>query len=151
MAKSERQATILQIVKRSRLGSQEALREVLSERGFEVTQATLSRDIRDLRLVKVTGADGQPYYMLPEEWETTPPLEGLLPTLFLAAEGSGNLLVIRTMTGGAQAVALGIDWEEWPEVLGTIAGVDTILLILRSPSQLEAVRERVEAIAHPRK
>jgi transcriptional regulator of arginine metabolism len=151
VAKSERQSTILEIVKRNRLGSQEALREVLSQRGFEVTQATLSRDIRDLRLVKVTGADGQPYYMLPEEWETTPPLEGLLPTLFLAAEGSGNLLVIRTMTGGAQAVALGIDWEEWPEVLGTIAGVDTILLILRTPDQLEAVRERVESIAHPKR
>jgi transcriptional regulator of arginine metabolism len=151
MAKSERQAEILEIVKRNRLGSQEALREVLGQRGFDVTQATLSRDIRDLRLVKVTGADGQPYYMLPEEWETTPPLEGLLPTLFLAAEGSGNLLVIRTMTGGAQAVALGIDWEEWPEVLGTIAGVDTILLILRSPENLEAVKERVEAIAQPRR
>jgi len=147
MAKSERQAAILEIVKRNRFGSQEALREVLGEQGFDVTQATLSRDIRDLRLVKVTGADGQPYYMLPEEWETTPPLEGLLPTLFLAAEGSGNLLVLRTMTGGAQAVALGIDWEEWPEVLGTIAGVDTILLILRSPDQLDTVRERVESIA----
>jgi transcriptional regulator of arginine metabolism len=149
VAKPERQRAILGIVKRSRLGSQEALREVLSQQGFEVTQATLSRDIRDLRLVKVTGADGQPYYTLPEEWETTPPLESLLPTLFLAAEGSGNLLVIRTMTGGAQAVALGIDWEEWPEVLGTIAGVDTILLILRSPDQMETVKERVESIAQP--
>jgi transcriptional regulator of arginine metabolism len=147
MAKSERQAAILEIVKRNRFGSQEALREVLGEQGFDVTQATLSRDIRDLRLVKVTGADGQPYYMLPEEWETTPPLEGLLPTLFLAAEGTGNLLVLRTMTGGAQAVALGIDWEEWPEVLGTIAGVDTILLILRSSDHLATVKERVEAIA----
>jgi len=147
MAKSERQAAILEIVKRNRFGSQEALREVLGEQGFDVTQATLSRDIRDLRLVKVTGADGQPYYMLPEEWETTPPLEGLLPTLFLAAEGTGNLLVLRTMTGGAQAVALGIDWEEWPEVLGTIAGVDTILLILRSSDHLATVKERVESIA----
>ena len=147
MAKGERQAAILEIVKRNRFGSQEALREVLGEHGFEVTQATLSRDIRDLKLVKVTGADGQPYYMLPEEWETTPPLEGLLPTLFLAAEGAGDVLVIRTMTGGAQAVALGIDWEEWPEVLGTIAGVDTIFLILRSPDHLATVTDRVEAIA----
>ncbi len=71
------------------------------------------------------------HYTLPEEWEHSPPLESLLPTLFVSAEGTGNLLVVRTMTGGAQAVALGIDWEEWPEVLGTIAGDDTILLILR--------------------
>ncbi len=147
MAKSERQAEILEIVKVNRLGSQEALREVLAQRGFEVTQATLSRDIRDLHLVKITGADGQPYYMLPEEWETTPPLGRILPTLFMDTDGSGNLLVIHTRMGGAQAVALGIDWEGWPEVLGTISGVDTILVILRAPEDLERVKNRVEAIA----
>lgn len=123
------------------------LKELLAREGIEVTQATLSRDLRDLRLVKVPGVNGGGHYALPEEWENTPPLESLLPTLYLSAEGTGNLLVVRTMTGGAQAVALGIDWEEWPEVLGTIAGDDTILLILKEAGQLEEVRSRILQIA----
>ena len=149
MTKRSRQKAILEVIRRERVGSQEALREFLRGRGIDVTQATLSRDIRDLRLVKVPGADGQAYYTLPEEWENTPPLESLLPTLFLSAEGAGNLLVVKTMTGGAQAVGLGIDWEEWPEVMGTIAGDDTILLVLRDADQVEAVLERIHSIARP--
>lgn len=147
MSKRSRQDAILEIIRMERVGSQEAMREFLQERGIEVTQATLSRDIRDLKLVKVQGADGQPYYTLPEEWENTPPLERLLPTLFLSAEGAGHLLVVKTLTGGAQAVGLGIDWEEWPEVLGTIAGDDTILLILRDASDVPKVVDRIHRIA----
>jgi transcriptional regulator of arginine metabolism len=123
------------------------LRDLLRKEGIEVTQATLSRDIRELRLVKVPGAGGSAHYTLPEEWEHTPPLESLLPTLFLSAEGTGNLLLVRTMTGGAQAVALGIDWEEWPEVLGTVAGDDTILIIIREADDTEKVRARILEIA----
>jgi transcriptional regulator of arginine metabolism len=123
------------------------LRNLLMEENIDVTQATLSRDLKDLRLVKVPGAAGRSHYTLPEEWEHTPPLETLLPTLFLSVDGAGNLLVVRTMTGGAQAVATGIDWEEWPEVLGTIAGDDTILLILRDEHHQRFVRNRILEIA----
>jgi transcriptional regulator of arginine metabolism len=147
VSKRERHAAILDLVRSDRIGSQEALRERLSEAGIDVTQATLSRDVRELRLVKVTGSDGVSYYTLPEEWENTPPLESLLSTLFVSAEGTGNLLVVRTMTGGAQAVGLAIDWEEWPEVLGSIAGDDTILLILRDAAHLATVRARIEGLA----
>jgi transcriptional regulator of arginine metabolism len=84
---------------------------------------------------------------VPEEWEGTPPLESLLPTLFQSAEGVGNLLVVSTLKGGAQTVAAGIDWEEWPEVLGTIAGDDTILIILRDATFLDRVRRRLEQMA----
>lgn len=147
MSKRERQGAVLDVIREHRVTSQESLRELLVERGFDVTQATVSRDIRELRLVKVPGAEGNSHYTLPEEWENTPPLETLLPTLFLGAEGTGNLLVVKTMTGGAQAVALAIDWEEWPEVLGTIAGDDTILIICRSDGQLPDVRHRLEGIA----
>ena len=147
MGKRERHSAILQAIRENRVRSQESLRSLLIDRGIEVTQATLSRDIRELRLVKVPGADGTSHYTFPEEWEHTPPLEALLPTLFLSAEGTDNLLVVRTMTGGAQAVALAIDWEEWPEVLGTIGGDDTILIILRSPEQTEELRERLLEIA----
>ena len=64
------------------------MRALLAERGFEVTQGTVSRDIRDLRLVKMPGSDGSSHYTLPEEWENTPPLETLLPTLYVGAEGA---------------------------------------------------------------
>jgi transcriptional regulator of arginine metabolism len=147
VSKRDRHAAILDVIRVHRVTSQEALRELLSERDIDVTQATLSRDIRELRLVKVPGAGGTPHYTLPEEWENTPPLENLLPTLFLGSEGTGNLLVVKTMTGGAQAVALAIDWEEWPEVLGTIAGDDTILIICRKENQVPTVRDRLAEIA----
>lgn len=147
MSKRERHAQILEILRENRVTSQEALRELLQERGIEVTQATLSRDIRELRLVKVPGAEGTGYYSLPEEWESTPPLESLLPTLFLSADGVDHLLVIHTMKGGAQTVAAAIDWEEWPEVVGTLAGDDTILIVLRDASSLPALRARVERMA----
>src|SRR5690606_10447903 len=120
---------------------------LLTERGTDVTQATLSRDIRELRLVKVPGADGSQQYAVPEDWEGTPSLESLLPALFQSAAGVGHLLVVRTMKGGAQTVAAGIDWEEWPEVLGTLAGDDTILIVLRDPEHVEEVRRRIERMA----
>lgn len=128
--------------------SQEHLRELLVRRGFDVTQATLSRDIRELRLVKVPDAGGVSHYTLPpESWEHTPPLARLLPTLYTGAEGTGNLLVVRTLAGGAQAVAEALDWEEWPEVLGTLGGDDTILVILRKPEYLKTVHQRLEDLA----
>jgi transcriptional regulator of arginine metabolism len=147
--KRERHQQILEVLKGNRVSSQEALRELLYARGTEVTQATLSRDIRELRLVKVPGADGAGHYSLPDEWESTPPLESLLPTLFQSAEGVDNLLVVQTMKGGAQTVAAGIDWEEWPEILGTLAGDDTILIILRDAKTLPTIRERIERMAAP--
>jgi len=147
VSKRDRQGAILELIRTHRVTSQMELRALLEKEGIVVTQATLSRDLRDLRLVKVPGADGGGHYSLPDEWEHTPPLEALLPTLFVSAEGTGNLLVVRTMTGGAQAVALGIDWEEWPEVLGTIAGDDTILLVLRDSDRMMDVRSRILDIA----
>ena len=78
---------------------------------------------------------------------TRPSLGSLLPTLFHSADGVDRLLLVRTMKGGAQTVAAGIDWEEWPEVLGTLAGDDTILVILRDPTKLDEIRERLERMA----
>lgn len=150
MSKRERQRQILDVIRANRVSSQESLREILLERGTEVTQATLSRDLRELRLVKVPGADGQGYYSVPEEWDSTPPLESLLPTLFHSADGVDNLLVVRTMKGGAQTVAAGIDWEEWPEVLGTLAGDDTILIILRDAAKRPVIQKRLEEMASRR-
>ena len=146
-SKSARQAAILDVIRTRRVTNQDQLRQMLGKAGFAVTQATVSRDIRELRLVKVPGAEGIGHYTLPEERESTPPLQNLLPSLYTSAVGTGNLLVVRTMTGGAQAVALAIDWEEWPEVLGTIAGDDTILVICQEPAQVREVQRRIEEIA----
>jgi len=148
MGKRDRHQAILRIVGENRIGNQEQLREILIDHGFDVTQATLSRDIRELRLVKVPDADGRAHYTLPPDaWEHTPSLKGLLASLYVGSEGTGNLLVVKTLTGGAQPVAVALDWDEWPEILGTIAGDDTILVILRDSEHLEQVQARLEALA----
>ena len=149
MSKRDRHAQILDVLKSHRVTNQESLRGLLQGKGTAVTQATLSRDMRELRLVKVPGADGMSHYSVAEEWEGTASLESLLPALFQSAEGVGHLLVVQTMKGGAQTVAAGIDWEEWHEVLATIAGDDTILIILRKPEFLPAVQARLEQMARP--
>ncbi|MEX1183474.1 MAG: arginine repressor [Gemmatimonadota bacterium] len=145
MSKPARHTAIRELIRSNRVSSQEQLRELLEDHDFDVTQATLSRDIRELRLIKVHDPDGGTYYTLPPEaWDNAPALTRLLPALYLGAEGTGNLLVVKTMLGGAQAVAEAIDWEEWPEVLGTLAGDDTILLILRDPRHLNTVLRRLD-------
>lgn len=148
MGKPERHAAIRELIASHRVTSQEHLRELLAQRKVEVAQATLSRDIRELRLIKVPDAEGRSHYTLPpESWDQSPALTRLLPALYVGAEGTGNLLVVRTLSGGAQAVAEALDWEEWPEVLGTLAGDDTILLILRDPAQLALIQQRIEELA----
>jgi transcriptional regulator of arginine metabolism len=147
MGKAGRHDAIRELVQLHRITSQEQLREFLAQRGFDVAQATLSRDIRVLRLIKVSDAEGPHYTLPPESWDNTPPLQRLLPTLFVGAEGTGNLLVVKTFSGGAQAVAEALDWEEWPEVLGSVAGDDTILLILRDPRHLPTIQRRIEDLA----
>jgi transcriptional regulator of arginine metabolism len=146
--KPQRHAVILELVREHRIPSQEALRERLAQRGIEVAQATLSRDIRELGLVKVPDEDGGSLYTLPAGvTDPMPTLARLLPSLYLGADGVGNLLVVKTLVGGAQPVAVGIDWEEWPEVVGTIAGDDTVLVILREAGYRDAIVRRIEEIA----
>ena len=146
--KPQRHAAILELVRERRVPSQEVLRELLAERGIEVAQATLSRDIRELGLVKVPDENGGSVYTLPAGvTDPTPTLARLLPSLYLGADGVGNLLVVKTLVGGAQPIAVGIDWEEWPEVVGTVAGDDTVLVILREASHRERIVRRIEELA----
>lgn len=148
MSKHERHAAILDSIDRHRVASQAELRDLLAARGFEVAQATLSRDIRELRLIKVPDSEGRLRYTRPPEpWEHNPALRRLLPTLFTGIDGAENLLVVKTLAGGAQPVAAAIDGEEWPEVAGTVAGDDTILIILRSRDHARAVARRIRDVA----
>jgi transcriptional regulator of arginine metabolism len=138
---------LLEILREERIPSQEVLREELAVRGFEVAQATLSRDLRELGVVKGADDEGSHYLVPADVTDPTPTLSRLLPALYVGAEGVGNLLVVKTLIGGAQPIAVAIDWEEWPEVLGTIAGDDTILLILRNPEHLDLMVHRLEELA----
>jgi len=131
--KSQRRATIMGIVRRTRVHSQGQLRELLHAEGIDVTQATLSRDIRELRLAKIASAAGGSYYApAPEGDLLPPPLEQLVPALLLSIEGVGPLLVVKTPAGSAEALGSALDRQQFPEVIGCIAGDDTMLIITRS-------------------
>ena len=146
--RTRRLAAILRIVQDRPIRSQNQLREILAEEGLEVGQGTLSRDIRELGIVRTAGPDGSPVYAVPPDLaDPAPAFQRLMPALFLSAEGVDHFLVVRTLTGGAQPLAVAIDRQEWDEVLGTIAGDDTILILLRSPDHLDTVRERLQHAA----
>ena len=130
------------LVKAPPVTSQDELRRRLAARGFHVTQATLSRDIHELRLSK--GPSG---YTVPgsgEELENSPGIRQVLENFALEVRQAVNLLVLVTATGSAQTVAASIDYEDWPEVVGTIAGDDTVLIICPDERQSKAVRLRIE-------
>jgi transcriptional regulator of arginine metabolism len=147
--KTQRHAAILRLVGRETVASQEQLRELLQSEGFDVTQATLSRDIRELGLAKVPGADGASHYAPPNEGGSgmRPHLEQLLPSMLVSAEGVGPLLVLKTATGAAQPLALALDGAGWTEILGTIAGDDAILVIARSERARRAIQVRIKELA----
>jgi transcriptional regulator of arginine metabolism len=147
--KHARQAAILDLVASHVVGSQEELRQLLLGRDMDVTQATLSRDLRDLGLARVSTEDGG-RYVLPESLtadEDKPLLATLLPQLFSRIDGVGELIVLRTVRSGAQPIAEAIDQEEFGEVLGTIAGDDTILIVTRSANARLALTARLLALA----
>ncbi len=147
--KQARQAAILDLVAEHVVGSQEDLRRLLLARGMEVTQATLSRDLRDLHLARVSETGGA-RYVLPESLapdDDKPLLATLLPQLFSRVDGVGELVVLHTVASGAQPIAEAIDLEEFPEVLGTIAGDDTILIVTRSAGARMQLTERLRALA----
>jgi transcriptional regulator of arginine metabolism len=150
--KRERHKAIVEVVRAEPIPNQESLRARLRKRGIQVAQATLSRDIRELGLVKGADSNGRPHYQVPgEDSPHAAALQRLLPDLFLSADGTQNLLLLRTMIGGAQPIAAALDGEQWPEVLGTVAGDDTVLVILRDARHLKSVRDRIDRLAGARR
>ena len=141
--KQQRHSTIRKILDSAAIGSQSELRRQLAARGFHVTQATLSRDIHDLHLVK--GAKGYSAPNAAANGDSAPGIREVLRTFGLEARQALNLLVLITNTGSAQPVAAGIDYEAWPEVVGTVAGDDTVLIICPNRKQAAALKSRIEA------
>ena len=149
--KPQRHAAILRLVREHSIPSQERLRSLLVRAGFDVTQATLSRDIRELGLVKQPDPDGVHHYAAPaDELVPLPTLAGFVPSLLLRADGVGPLLVIRTPTGGASALAAALDRESWPGILGTLAGDDTVLIVAQSPAARRKLARRLAEVAASR-
>jgi transcriptional regulator of arginine metabolism len=144
--KLQRHAAILRAVRERRIGNQDELREVLAREDIVVTQATLSRDIRELGLAKLVDADGG-YYSQPRNGGVRPDLSHMLPALLVGIDGVGPLIVLKTALGSAGAVGAAIDQAGWTEIIGTIAGDDTVLIITRSPREREAVSTRLRELA----
>ena len=150
MHKRERHRTIREIVAATPIGSQEELRQRLTERGWDVTQSTLSRDLHELRLARVPTADGMRYVVTTETEDSERgriALEALLPQLFARIDGVGELIVLHTVPGGAQPVAAAFDRAAWPDILGTVGGDDTILIICRSAQGREPLIRRIRKLA----
>lgn len=143
--KLQRHAAILRLVRSQRISSQDELRKALKAADFSVTQATLSRDVRELGLAKLTDSHGS-YYAQPGDGGVRPDFQAVLGALLTGMDGVGPLLVLRTANGSAGAVAVAIDQASWGEIIGTVAGEDTLLVITRSEKARERVAGRLRGI-----
>lgn len=149
--KSGRHAKILELVKKYDIETQEELSELLLKEGFPVTQATVSRDIRELRLTKVSRGGGRQKYAVLNQGSTdmTEKYTRVFREGFTSMDMAQNILVIKTVSGMAMAVAAALDHMECHEIVGSIAGDDTIMCAVRSVedtvSLMERLRKLVEA------
>ncbi len=142
--KYNRQAKILDLIERYEIETQDELADKLKNIGVDVTQATISRDIKELRLAKVMTAEGKGKYA-PVSQDSSMLNERLLIILreaFVSSDYANNILIIKTLDGMAQAVASSIDALSWYEIVGTIAGDDTIMIICRAEKYAEELMER---------
>jgi len=143
--KQKRLNAIKQIIESKDVSTQEELMSELEKLGYDVTQATVSRDISDLGLLKVRLSNrdiappGRQVYSLPEIER----LRSLLNEFLISIDGADNLVVVKTNPGIAQAVAAAIDSIKWPDVLGTVGGDDTILVITRNKDVGSRIAERI--------
>lgn len=158
VTKNARQALIVELLETRDVRSQPELADLLGQRGVHVTQATLSRDLVELDAVKVRSANGALVYAVPAEGGDRTPIGGETPAsqhrlarlcseLLVSAEYSANLVVLRTPPGAAQFLASAIDKVEISDVLGTIAGDDTVLVIGRDPAGGDALAHRFTSLA----
>jgi transcriptional regulator of arginine metabolism len=148
LGKPERQRLVASIVSRRRIGSQQELADALGKAGCAVTQATVSRDIRELRLEKTTDALGRPRYVLPGRAERPDPREalaGVLRQFGMRATVAENLVVVQSELGSAPAIGRALDQLEHPRIVGTLAGDDTCLVITPSARDARAVARELSA------
>jgi transcriptional regulator of arginine metabolism len=142
--KQQRHTAIRDVLNHAPIPSQDELRRRLARRGFHVTQATLSRDIHELRLSKGPAGYALPGIVEEEDEDGLPGIQEVLGSFGIEVRQAVNQLVLITTTSAAQPVAAGIDYEDWPEVVGTIAGDDTVLIICPDERQARTLKARLE-------
>ena len=146
--KSARHSLILEIIEEKDIETQEELADELKRRGIKVTQATVSRDIKELRLLKVLGEHGGDKYATVDRAEKgmNDRFIRMLSECVISVDSVGNLIVIKTLSASANAACEAIDSMKWDEVLGTIAGDNTLLVIARSEEAVEAMTARLHEL-----
>ena len=148
--KNARQTAILSIIEQYDVETQEELASRLRDMGIVVTQATVSRDIKELRLVKVLGKNGTYHYATAGRNDNglSERLARMFSETVISIASAYNQIVIKTLSGSANIAAEAIDSLQWPEVLGTIAGDNTILLIVRTEEEVPPLQERLNDMMH---
>ena len=143
--KTVRQVAILDIIEKQEIETQEELASALNARGIRVTQATVSRDIKELRLLKVLTPSGKYKYATGDQADNnlTDRFIRMLAESLLSVSSANNLIVVKTLSGSANVAAEELDSMHWPEVLGTLAGDNTVLLIIRSNEETITVTSRI--------
>ena len=146
--KNARQNKILELIEEYEISTQEALIQRLSEHGFESTQTTISRDIRQLRLIKGPTGRGTYKYVAPEvrRGNDAPGHNSALTDAVLKIESAQNLIVIKTMAGMANAIAVCVDSLQIKDIIGSVAGDDTILLVFKNNEKAEAVEAELKSV-----
>ena len=142
--KQQRHSAIRDMLANTTVTSQDELRRKLQKRGFTVTQATLSRDMHELHIFK--GPNGYALAGPDDEDDDVPAIKETLENFGLEVKQAQNLLIVITTTGSAQPVAAALDYEDWPELMGSIAGDDTVLMICADSEQAAILKQRMEGL-----
>ena len=146
--KRGRQEKIIELIEQYDIETQDELADRLRQEGFEVTQATVSRDIRELKLSKVPGYGGRHKYALlkHQEHQMAEKYEGILREAFVSMDCAQNILVIKTVAGMAMAVGAAMDNLGWKEIVGCIAGDDTVMCVIRTSEETKALMGELKKI-----
>ncbi|QSX08932.1 arginine repressor [Alkalibacter rhizosphaerae] len=146
--KSERQEKILELIESNQIETQEELATKLKDLGFNVTQATVSRDIKELRLIKIMGSGGSYHYASFKEnnSQMNERIVNVFRESVISVDHSGNLVILKTFSGAAMAASVAVDSLEWPEIVGCLAGDDTIFVAIREQEQVMPAMEKFKKL-----
>ena len=150
MKKAERQGRILYIIAQNAVETQESLVDALASQGAKATQSTVSRDVKDLKLTKRLTSDGRRVYALPELSDSFPEAASRAAVFsegYVRSDYSGNIVVVKTRSGMANACAVAVDGMRLREIVGTLAGDDTILVVTRSEEASKSLLARLDDMA----
>ena len=148
MIKKSRHEAIINLINSVDVSTQEELTEKLNEQGFNVSQATISRDIKDLNLIKIEGANKKTKYVKMDlvQNKLSSQRISLFKQITLSIESANNLIVLKTLSGNASAAGMAVDEINFPQVLGTVAGDDTLLIITKTSSDAEIVLKGLKSL-----